>query len=55
MNIGFMGLLTLLFIAAKLFGAITWPWLWVLAPLWGTFIVSVVLGTLYAIAVKLTD
>lgn len=24
--------LTLLFIAAKLFGAITWPWLYVLAP-----------------------
>lgn len=31
---GFLGFLTLLFIALKLTGAITWPWLWVLSPLW---------------------
>ena len=26
--------LTILFIILKLTGAITWPWLWVLCPLW---------------------
>lgn len=34
MQVGFAGLLTLLFVAAKLFGAIAWSWLWVLSPLW---------------------
>lgn len=33
-GIGFMGLLTLLFIALKLTGFITWSWWWVLAPIW---------------------
>ena len=32
-NIGFLGLLTLIFIAAKLFGAINWSWFWVLSPI----------------------
>lgn len=34
MQIGFLPLLTLVFVAAKLFGAITWSWWWVLAPMW---------------------
>ena len=33
-GIGFVGLLTILFIGLKLGGVITWPWLWVLSPLW---------------------
>lgn len=33
-GIGFGGLLTILFIALKLTGYISWSWLWVLAPLW---------------------
>lgn len=33
-GIGFTGLLTILFIALKLTGVITWPWLWVLSPIW---------------------
>jgi hypothetical protein len=31
---GFLEVLTLIFIVLKLIGEITWPWLWVLAPLW---------------------
>ena len=27
-------LLTMLFIALKLFGVIQWPWIWVTSPLW---------------------
>ena len=34
MQIGFIGLLTLLFIGLKLIGYIAWSWLWVLSPLW---------------------
>lgn len=33
-GIGFLGLLTILFIAFKLAGIIDWSWLWVLSPLW---------------------
>lgn len=34
MQIGFLGLLTLIFVTAKLFGAITWSWWLVFAPMW---------------------
>jgi len=33
-GIGFLGLLTVLFIGLKLTGFITWSWLWVVSPLW---------------------
>ena len=33
-GIGFLGLLTILFIALKLIGVITWSWWWILSPLW---------------------
>lgn len=33
-GIGFIGLLTILFIALKLTHVIDWRWLWILAPLW---------------------
>lgn len=36
-GIGFSGLLTVLFIALKLTGVITWSWLWVLSPFWLPF------------------
>jgi hypothetical protein len=32
-SFGFSGLLTILFIAMKLTGNITWSWLWVLSPM----------------------
>lgn len=34
-GISFLGALALLFIGLKLGHVIDWPWLWVLAPLWG--------------------
>jgi hypothetical protein len=34
MQIGFLGLLGLLFIGLKLGGVIAWSWVWVLSPLW---------------------
>ena len=42
-GIGFLGLLTIVFIALKLTGFINWSWWWVLAPLWGglAFVVGI--------------
>lgn len=34
MKIGFLGLLTLVFIVLKLTHYIDWSWVWVLSPLW---------------------
>ena len=36
-GIGFTGLLTVAFVVLKLCGVIDWSWVWVLAPIWGTF------------------
>ena len=33
-GIGFVGLLTIVFITLKLTGYIDWSWLWVLSPIW---------------------
>lgn len=33
-GVGFLGLLTLIFITLKLTGVIGWSWWWVLSPLW---------------------
>ncbi len=41
-GIGFTGLLQILFIALKLTGVITWSWWWVLAPIWITALLFVV-------------
>jgi len=35
-GIGFVGLLTIVFITLKLTGFIAWSWLWVLSPVWIT-------------------
>ena len=39
-GIGFAGVLTIVFIVLKLVGVINWSWVWVLSPLWITFIVA---------------
>lgn len=41
-GIGFVGMLTVLFIALKLTGYITWSWVWVLSPIWITVIITIV-------------
>lgn len=47
MEIGFFGLLTLLFIAAKLFGAIAWSWVWVLSPLWIPTLIFLIVAMIF--------
>lgn len=50
-GIGFVGLLTIVFIALKLLGKIDWSWLWVLSPLWiGFCVLMAVLFLLVIIA-----
>ena len=42
-GVGFLGVLTLLFIALKLCNVIDWSWWWVLSPLWIPFALVIVL------------
>ena len=48
-GIGFVGLLTILFIALKLLGKITWSWWWVTAPLWIQFGILIIFLLVLAI------
>lgn len=51
-GIGFFGVLTIVFITLKLCGVIHWSWLWVLCPIWLTFIlfvVAILFGCLFLI------
>ena len=48
-GIGFVGLLTVLFIALKLLGKISWSWGWVLAPIWISAIIIV--GMLFIVLI----
>lgn len=43
-GIGFLGFLGLLFIGLKLTGYVSWPWVWVLSPLWMPFAVLLVVA-----------
>ena len=49
-SIGFSGLLTVLFVGLKLTGQITWPWLWVLSPLWISALIAIAILTIILIA-----
>ena len=42
-GVGFVGLLTIVFIVLKLTGSIDWPWLWVLSPIWITAITVILI------------
>tara|TARA_R110000772_G_scaffold11545_1_gene36012 strand:+ start:1126 stop:1329 length:204 start_codon:yes stop_codon:yes gene_type:complete len=42
-GIGFVGLLTIVFIVLKLTGYIAWSWWWVLSPIWITVILAIVM------------
>lgn len=51
-GVGFVGLLTILFIALKLTGYIDWSWWWVLAPIWITAAIAFAAIALIAITAK---
>jgi Flp pilus assembly protein TadB len=48
MKIGFLGLLTIVFIVLKLVGVIAWSWLWVLSPLWVPLVAVIVIMLMIA-------
>ena len=41
-GIGFVGLLQITFIVLKLVGVISWSWVWVLSPLWISFLITII-------------
>ena len=50
-DLGFVNLLTIVFVVLKLTGVINWSWLWVLSPLWiGAGIAIVIVGVVLLIA-----
>ena len=50
-GIGFVGVLTIVFIVLKLLGKITWSWWWVLSPIWISAIVAILFLLIYLIIV----
>ena len=55
MKIGFLGLLTLVFIVLKLTNYIDWSWVWVLSPLWlGWLVVTAILFILALVGIGKT-
>ncbi|MBR4460820.1 MAG: hypothetical protein IKS26_04860 [Paludibacteraceae bacterium] len=48
-GIGTCGLLGVAFVILKLCGVIDWPWIWVLAPFWGGFLLGVLVFVLFLI------
>jgi len=51
-GIGFCGALTIAFIVLKLCGVINWGWVWVLAPLWISWVLDLLIVGI-AVVVKL--
>lgn len=54
-GIGFFGLLTIAFIVLKLCGVINWSWIWVLAPLWITWSVALLIAIIVVIIKLIVD
>ena len=49
-GMGFVGVLTLIFVVLKLTGNINWSWLWVLSPIWITALLLLALfGTIFVV------
>lgn len=54
-GIGFIGLLTIVFITLKLTGVINWSWWWVLSPIWISIILVLLLLGFVALIVRYAD
>lgn len=49
-GMSFSSVLALIFIVLKLCGVINWSWVWVLSPIWITFIIGLIaIGVIYLI------
>lgn len=49
-GIGFVGVLIIALIILKLLGVINWSWLWVLSPIWISFLIVLLILILVVIA-----
>jgi len=54
-GVGFVGLLTIVFITLKLTDNIDWSWWWVLSPIWITFAVLLVFFAIGVIVITALD
>lgn len=54
-GVGFCGLLTIAFIVLKLCGVINWSWVWVLAPLWISWGIILLIIIITAVVEVLTS
>lgn len=52
-GIGFVGVLTAIFIGLKLANVIDWPWIWVLSPIWIGWAILFVFGMLAVIVIEI--
>jgi hypothetical protein len=50
-EIGFLGMLTILFIAMKLMHYIDWSWIWVLCPIWLPLFCALIITAMVLIVV----
>ena len=48
-SVGFVGILTIVFIVLKLCRVISWSWLWVLSPIWITVLFWIIVATVYCV------
>ena len=51
-GMSFLGTLTLIFVVLRLCNLIDWSWLWVLAPLWMSFALGIILIIVLVIVFK---
>lgn len=54
-GIGFTGLLSIVFIVLKLTKVIAWSWVWVLAPIWISALLSLAVFTIVLLTLYLKD
>jgi len=54
-GIGFVGVLTIVFIILKLLNKIDWSWWWVLSPMWISAIVGIFVILIIIIVDLITD
>lgn len=51
-GVGFAGLLTIAFIVLKLLGKISWSWIWVIAPIWISTLIYIIVSLIILLYIK---
>lgn len=54
-SLGFLDVLTIIFITLKLLGVIHWSWVWVLSPMWGGFVLMLIIAIIGIIGIIGTE